>query len=177
MASITAAGTGSGLDIEKIIETLVESERVPTESRLDKREIEIQAEISAFGSMKGALADFQSAMSSLASVKDLAARAAVSTNEATFTATASSDAAIGSTNIQVTQLASNHKLVSTQEFASASAAVGAGTLTIGLGADSFEVEIVSPDNNTLAGIRDAINEAADNPGVTASILTHSDGPN
>ncbi len=175
MASITAAGTGSGLDIEKIIETLTEAERVPTESRLDRREVEIKAEISAFGSLKGALTDFQSAMSGLSSLKDLAARSATSTNESTFTATASSGAAVGSTDIQVTQLASNHKLVSTADFASSSAAVGAGTLSLSLGASSFDVTITAPDSNTLGGIRDAINDAADNPGITASILTVSDG--
>ena len=59
MASITAAGTGSGLDIEKIIETLTKAERTPMDERLGTREIQIQADISAYGSLKGALKDFQ----------------------------------------------------------------------------------------------------------------------
>lgn len=175
MASITAAGTGSGLDIETIIETLTEAERVPVESRLATREIEIQADISAYGSLKGALKDFQEAMSGLSSLKELAARSATSTNESTFTAVASSGAAVGSTDIQVVQLASNHKLVSSADFASPTAAVGAGQLTLSLGTTSFNVDIVGGQNNTLAGIRDAINDASDNPGITASILTISDG--
>ena len=70
MTSITAAGTGSGLDIETIIETLTEAERAPTESRLATREIEIQADISAYGSLKSALTDFQAAFSGLSSLKD-----------------------------------------------------------------------------------------------------------
>ena len=37
------------------------------------------------------------------------------------------------------------------------------------------MHIVAAQNNTLAGIRDAINDAQDNPGITASILTVSDG--
>ncbi|NIQ08664.1 MAG: hypothetical protein GWO08_01555, partial [Gammaproteobacteria bacterium] len=53
--------------------------------------------------------------------------------------------------------------------------VGAGTLNISLGATSFDVDIVAGQNNTLAGIRDAINDDANNPGITASILTVSDG--
>lgn len=175
MASITAAGTGSGLDIETIIETLTEAERVPEETRLSTREIEIQADISAYGSLKSSLSDFQSALSGLTSLTELAARSAVSTNESTFTATATSGAAVGSTAIQVVQLASNHKLVSSSDFTGLDDAVGAGTLTIDVGGESFDVEIVGGENNTLVGIRDAINDDANNPGVTASILTVSDG--
>ena len=175
MASITAAGTGSGLDIETIIETLTEAERVPTETRLATREVEIEADITAYGSLKSALSDFQAAFSGLSSLKDLAARSATTTNEETFTATASSGAAVGSTNIQVTQLSSNHKLVSKSDFTDPNAAVGAGTMTLSLGGVGFNVEIVGGQNNTLAGIRDAIIYAADNPGITASLLTVSDG--
>lgn len=175
MASITAAGTGSGLDIESIIESLTDAERIPTQTRLDTREIEIQADISAYGSLKGTLKDFQAALSGLTTVNKLAARSANSSDETVFTATAASGAAVGTTNIQVIQLASNHKLVSTSDYADADAAVGAGTLTIDMGGDSFSVDIVGGTNNTLTGIRDAINDAADNPGVTASILTVSDG--
>ena len=175
MTAITASGTGSGLDIERIIETLTEAERVPEETRLATREIEVQADISAYGSLKSSLSDFQAALSGLSSVKELAARSATSTNENTFTATATSGAAVGSTAIQVVQLASNDKLVSTADFTDLDDAVGAGTLTIDVGGTSFDVEIIGGQNNTLAGIRDAINDASDNSGVTASILTVSDG--
>ena len=175
MASITAAGTGSGLDIEKIITTLTEAERAPAEMRLKNREIEVQADISAYGALKGAVKDFQTSLSGLSSLTQLAARAAKSSHESLFTATASSGAAVGNTSVRVLNLASNHKLVSTANFASSTAAVGAGTLTLNLGSNSFNVNIVGGQNNTLAGIRDAINSASDNPGITASILTVSDG--
>ncbi len=174
MASITAAGTGSGLDIETIIETLTEAERVPEATRLDTREIEIQADLSAYGSLKGALKDFQSAISGLTTLKELAARSATSSNESAFTATATSGAAVGTTQISIDQLASNHKLVSTASFAGPTTAVGAGTLQISVGGESFDVLIEGGKNNTLAGIRDAINDSELNTGVTASILTVTD---
>lgn len=175
MAAINISGIGSGLDIDSIITALVDAERVPTESRLANREIQIQANISAFGSLKGALKDFQDAMSGLSSLNELAARSAKSSNESTFTVSAGSGAAVGNTAIQVTQLASNHKLVSSASFSGSDAAVGAGTMTLSLGGTSFDVEITGGANNTLAGIRDAINDAEDNSGITASILNFSDG--
>ncbi|NIQ08663.1 MAG: flagellar cap protein, partial [Gammaproteobacteria bacterium] len=53
---------------------------------LSTREIEIQADISAYGSLKGALKDFQAALSGLSSLTSLAARSAVSSDESVFTA-------------------------------------------------------------------------------------------
>ena len=49
-----------------------------------------------------------------------------------------------------------------------------GTLDISLGSDSFSLTIDS-GNQTLAGIRDAINAAEDNPGITASIINVDSG--
>ncbi len=53
-------------------------------------------------------------------------------------------------------------------------AVGTGTLTIAVGKASTSINIDSSDN-TLAGIASAINSAPNNPGVTASIITTTDG--
>ena len=53
-------------------------------------------------------------------------------------------------------------------------AVGTGTLTIAVGGTSTTITIDST-NNTLSGIAAAINRRANNPGVTASILTTTDG--
>jgi flagellar hook-associated protein 2 len=47
--------------------------------------------------------------------------------------------------------------------------VGTGTLAISVAGKSFNVAIAAP-NNTLAGIRDAINNASDNTGVNATLV-------
>ena len=175
MATITAAGTGSGIDIENIITKLVEAESVPIQQRLALRETGIQAEISAFGSLKSALSDFRKTLTDLSSLQNLAARAATSSNPESFTVSATSSASVGSSQIEIVNLASAHKMVSSANFTGADAAVGAGTLNIAVGSESFDVTIVGGQNNTLAGIRDAINNSESNLGVTASILTVSDG--
>jgi flagellar hook-associated protein 2 len=59
-------------------------------------------------------------------------------------------------------------------FASDAATVGTGTLTLTIGDAAFSVDIDS-ENNTLAGIRDAINAASDNTGVEASIINADSG--
>ncbi|MFI4891690.1 MAG: flagellar filament capping protein FliD, partial [Steroidobacterales bacterium] len=59
-------------------------------------------------------------------------------------------------------------------LASTGAVVGSGSLTITVGSASTTINIDST-NNTLAGIAAAINGAAGNPGVSASILTTTGG--
>lgn len=59
-------------------------------------------------------------------------------------------------------------------YATSSTVVGEGTLSISVGGDRFDV-VLDSSNSTLAGIRDAINNASDNTGVRASLLNTSSG--
>ncbi|NIT63915.1 MAG: hypothetical protein GWO39_09060 [Gammaproteobacteria bacterium] len=89
MASISSPGVGSGLDISSLVSQLVAAERRPTQLRLDRREASLQAELSAFGTLKGSLSSFQSALSGLQSLSSFQARTASSSNSDAFTASAS----------------------------------------------------------------------------------------
>ncbi len=54
--------------------------------------------------------------------------------------------------------------------------VGEGNLDIGVGEERFTVSFSALEgNNTLIGVRDLINNASDNPGVTASLVLVDDG--
>ncbi|MCG8670715.1 MAG: flagellar filament capping protein FliD [Pseudomonadales bacterium] len=170
--TITASGSGSGIDIELLVEKLTAVEREPIENRLNLREVQIQADVSAFGTLKGAITDLKASLSGLSSIPNFSVRSATSSNEDIFTVSASSDAVPGSTTIEVEQLATAQKLVS-NDFALPNSAVGQGDLTITVGSNAFNLSIDS-NNNTLTGIRDAINDATTNTGVTASILTVDD---
>jgi flagellar hook-associated protein 2 len=74
--------------------------------------------------------------------------------------------------VNVTQLASNHKLASGPH--ASGAVVGTGTLDFMVGTETFSVTI-DATNNTLTGIRDAINGASGNSKVSASIINGADG--
>lgn len=171
MTSITSAGIGSGLDVSSLVSQLVASERAATDTRLQGAQSKAQAQISALGIFRSVLADFQTAAQAL---RDGGAATLTATSSDTdlLTATASKTASAGSYNVQVTQLAQAHKLASAA-YAS-STAVGTGTLHISTGGNSFDVAI-GDSANTLAGIRDAINNASGNKGVRASLLNTSDG--
>jgi flagellar hook-associated protein 2 len=85
------------------------------------------------------------------------------------TATATSSAALGNYQVEVQKLAQSHQLLSGNFTGGAAGVVGTGDLTIGSGGNSFTVTVDST-NNTLAGIRDAINSATGNQSVSATLV-------
>jgi flagellar hook-associated protein 2 len=172
MPAITSAGLGSGLDIEGLVSKLVAAEGQPTSLRLNRKEVELQADLSAFGSLKGALSAFQSSVQSLKYSYSFQARTATSSNTDLFTVSADSSAVAGNFSIKVEQLAQSAKMRS-GDFSSETAVLGAGTLAISLGTSSFNISVAS--DTTLAGVRDAINKASDNPGIKATIIKVDSG--
>ncbi|MGH8261074.1 MAG: flagellar filament capping protein FliD, partial [Steroidobacteraceae bacterium] len=102
------------------------------------------------------------------------AMTASSGSQSVFTATATSSAAPGVYGVTVSTLASAQQLVSSAVAGGSSTAIGTGTLQLTLGGTSFDVTIDST-NDTLSGIASAIVSASGNPGITATVLTGSDG--
>ncbi|MCC7464342.1 MAG: flagellar filament capping protein FliD [Gammaproteobacteria bacterium] len=171
---IQALGIGSGLDIQTLVSKLVAAERAPVESRLTRQAASVATRLSALGALKGTISTFQGALEPLRTESAFLARSATSADEDVFAASAGTSAAAGRYAIEVRQLAQPEQLISTAFGGGASTAVGTGTLTLGVGSDSFAVTIAA-GTNTLADIRDAINAATDNPGLSATLVYGVDG--
>jgi flagellar hook-associated protein 2 len=174
MAGIQASGVGSGLDINSLVSQLVSAESASRSGPILRRETAATTKISALGTLKGALSAFKGALTPLRNLDVFSMRKATSSDTTRFTATASSKAAAGSYDVEVISLASAHRLASAPHLTGASTAIGYGSLEITVGDDSFDVEIAQ-DANTLEDIRDAINNASDNTGVQATLLTGTEG--
>lgn len=187
---ISSAGIGSGLDVEAIVSGLMNVEKKPLNA-VAKQKTTYQSEISAYGSLKSALSTFQTSVSALSSVAKFNAQTVTSANTSVFSATSDGSATIGDYAVTVSQLAKSQKLA-LGGFANTSDVVGTGTLTISFG--TFTPEVVEPPtpsvfspnaaktdvtitidstNNTLAGVRDAIN--ATNSSVSATIVNDGAG--
>lgn len=180
--AISSPGIGSGLDVGSIVSQLMALERRPLVA-LDSREGKYQAQLTAYGSLKGALSSFQSAVAALATPAKFSAVKATLTDTTAATASASSAATPGSYSVEIQALAQAHKLKSAA-FAATSTTVGSGTLTIQFGSYSGGVFTLNPDKaaqsvvidssqSSLAGVRDALNAA--NAGVSASIVNDGSG--
>jgi flagellar hook-associated protein 2 len=172
MAGISLTGVGSGLDLAGLLDQLVAAERAAPSLRYDRAQGRAQTQLSALGSLKSALAELRTATDALEALGAFSRRTAVSSDATLFTATADSTALPSAYQVEVQSLAAAHKLAS-GAFASAGAVVGDGTLTLETGGASFSVVLAA--GSTLAQVRDAINGAADNAGVRASIVTADDG--
>lgn len=171
--ALQATGLGSGLDINSLVEQLVSAERGPVSNRLNLQEARTNAELSALGKLKSALSSFQDSLNGLSELENFQQRTTTVEDDTLIGAAADSTAVPGRYDIEVLSLAAREKLAS-GPFASADAAVGDGQLGISILGVTSSITI-SPDANTLGEIRDAINNAPDNPGVLATIVNADDG--
>ena len=177
--AISSPGVGSNLDVNSIVSGLMRSEQGPL-TLVNKQKSNYQTKISAYGSLKGVLSTFQTALDKLSTVSKFNTQKAESADASVFTATSNGKAVESNYAVKVTQLAQTQKIAMAGE-SSVNNVIGTGKLTITLGsyneqANTFTangsqaattIEITSA-NNTLSGIRDAINAA--NAGVSASIV-------
>lgn len=188
-AATSSAGiTTPTIDVAGIVSSLMTVEQQPI-TALNRQISSYNAKISAIGSVQSALASFQTAAQGLNNLT-FNSFSATSSNTAAVSATASSIAKPGNYSLTIGQLAQAQNLVVAGQ-ASATTAIGSGastTLTFDFGTISggtlangtytgagfasngsaTKSVTINSSNNTLSGIRDAINAA--NVGVTASII-------
>ncbi|OGS81068.1 MAG: hypothetical protein A2061_01350 [Gallionellales bacterium GWA2_59_43] len=171
-----SSATGGNLDVATIVEQLMTIERRPL-AALSTREASYQSKISAFGTVKSALSAFQTAAQSLSDLSNIPSNTAVLSNSTMFSASVTSAATIGSHSIEIGNLAQAQKLATAGQL-DTTTAIGNGTLTFDFGTTDVggftsggagtKTVTIDETNNTLQGIRDAINAA--NIGVTANIV-------
>jgi flagellar hook-associated protein 2 len=172
MAGIT--GIGSGIDIDTIVKTLVNAERAPKTNQLDRLEKTTTTRISAIGTLTGAMNSFKTALDALNKPALFESRTASTSNSSVLKATAAVTAPAGTYNVQVQQLAASSKVALQSVSSGTGATFNSGTLEISAGSASVSVDITAA-NNTLAGMRDAINEAGKDSGISAAIITDDSG--
>lgn len=186
--------TSASLDVNSIVSQLMAVERQPL-GKLSAREAGYQAKLSAYGSVKGSFAGFQTALQGLNSVSKFQSLTATASDTSVFSASASSNAAAGTYSVEVSSLAQAQRLVAAGQ-ASSTAAIGSGaatTLTFDFGTigggtlsngvysgasfasngNGTKSITLDSSNNSLQGISDAINAAK--IGVTASIINDGSG--
>jgi len=171
--SIQIGGLATGLDTNELITELLRIERKPIE-RLEREQSYLKSRLDAFTKFDSKLKGLLEKAEGLASYDDIAANKAEAASEEYFSVSASASAEQGDYNINVVSLARREKEVS-QGFADINAGeFGTGTLSFTVGGESVDIAI-DDTNNSLGGIRDAINAAG--AGVSASIINDGDPDN
>lgn len=166
---IQSLGIGSGLDVNSLVTQLVNAERSAQDSRITRQAQQVSTDISSLGQLKGAVSTFQSAVSGLAGTSNFQLMSATSADTTVFSASATSKAVAGTYTVSVQQLAQPEQVLSKNFTGGAQAVVGTGTLSLTVGTSSFSVDIKA-GANTLADVRDAINDSSTNTGVRAALV-------
>jgi len=187
---ITATGIGSGLDVESLVSQLVLSDVQPVENRLNTKEATYLAQLTAYGSVKSALAKFQTAAASASAASQYTGKLASTSSSDAVTATAEPSAAVADYAVDVVSLATAQSLAS-GAFSATTETLGTGTLTISLGTVTYDSVagsvtgftqksgtsavsvVIDSSNNTLTGVRDALNAAS--AGLNASVVNDGSG--
>ncbi|MBT1443055.1 flagellar filament capping protein FliD [Shewanella sp. JM162201] len=170
--ALTATGIGSNLPINDMVSAIVNAEKLPKEALFNRTEDTINAKVSAVGTLKSELAKFQDALKKLQKGNELSARKVSTGDSQYFKATADKFAQNGTYAIKVEKLAYAHK-VAGDTTALATDKPGEGRLDFTVNGASFGVDIAATDD--LQAIARKINDASDNKGVVATVVTSDDG--
>jgi flagellar hook-associated protein 2 len=170
MANIQFGGLITGLDTNALVAGLVQAERRSI-TVLQNQRVRFQAQDAVFTSVIGALGRLKASAQSLAQEADFNKRTANSSDPTKLTVSASSAASLGSSLIAIDSLARPQSIQSIG-FTELSASVGTGTVTLFKNGTSTEVQI-DGSNNTLEGLRDAINQSG--APVTATVINVASG--
>jgi len=171
-------GTGffSGLNTDELIKGLlsIESQRI---ERVQAQKTIYESKIEAYGTLSGMLGDLRSRILALKEAST-AALSAASSDPTIFSASAVSTASAGVHTVNVSNIAQAQNIYSgsytTADDAVADLTAQASqTLQIQVGSGESASITVNSTNNTLSGIRDAINAATDD--VRASIVNDGTG--
>lgn len=192
MASTSSVGASGGLDVQGLVSQLMSLERRPID-KLNTQVESYQNKISSFGTLKGLVSSFQTSLEGLNN--KFQEFTATPSDATVFSASATSSAAAGSYSLDVANLARAQNLVAAGQTSSTAAigdgtpttitfdfgTISGGTLTSGVysgaafasNGNGTKSVTIDGTNNTLQGIRDAINTAK--IGVTASIVNDGSG--
>jgi flagellar hook-associated protein 2 len=172
-ATVTSTGIGSGLDISAIVSSLTTAYGAAQQNQLTNQATSLDSQVSAYGTFTAALDTLQGTLSAIETPSALAGFDATVADKTVATSTADASAVAGTYSLAVANLATSATLTSAA-VKGATTIVGTGTLNIAVGTSSMSLTIDST-NDTLTGIAAAINGASNNPGVSASIITTTQG--
>ena len=192
MASTSSVSSGGGLDVQGLVSQLMTLERQPID-KLNTQVSSYQTKISSFGTISGLVSTLQTSLQGLSN--NFQGFTATASDTGVFSASASSTAAAGSYTLDVANLARSQSLVAAGQASSTIAisdgtpttitfdfgTISGGTLASGIysgasfasNGNGTKTVTIDGTNNTLQGIRDAINTAK--IGVSATIVNDGSG--
>ena len=162
------ASIGTNYDPATTAQALAESFTSARQQILTRQSTAASATEKALTTLSSALSAFQSSLASLTGLnKTISANSATFSDTAVASASATATAAAGTYSFFVQQVATAHKV----SYSGMSDFAGQGTLTLGAGTNSFTLDLSTKANWTVRDLAAAINGAAGNTSLSASVVT------
>lgn len=169
MGGISSFG-GNSIDAASIARQLAAADRASPDRRLREAESTVTTKLSAYGTLKGQLAEFIQAMEGLKGLT--IGKTANPTTTDAITVSASAEAQESRFTVEVSQLARSASIAS-NPFASRDEVLGVGTVTLTVGTASSVDISMNNGANTLEDLKNAINQT--DLAVEATIINDGTG--
>ncbi|MFI4919793.1 MAG: flagellar filament capping protein FliD [Legionellales bacterium] len=158
-----------GMDVRKVVDELMKLQRDPI-NRMIQKKSDCHLKQTGYSNLENLLTKFAGSLDKLGQLFAANSYSVTSSNEAIVSAASSgSFLSAGDHTVNVIQCAQANQVTSGTFTSNNTALALSGTLTIAIGANSFSLSVVETD--TLENVRDYINNALDNSGTTAAILS------
>ena len=167
-------GLNSGLQTGDIIDSIMAVERRGA-VLLEQQQAETTNIISSYKALQAKFLALNTELIKLSQEATFNAASTSVSDESYASAEALGQIAAGTYDIQILSLARNHQIASRGITEDAAAVIGTGTISIAVGNGSAQTITVDSGNNSLVGIRKAINDAK--LGVRASIVNDGSDSN
>lgn len=162
----------SQFDVKTMAQVLANADVAAQRTNLETKQQKLNYKLSGYDLLNQALNGFNSQVQLLLSLDTFNKKTISSSDESVISAEATGKLVPGTYQVEVQQLATHHTLATNADFASTADVVGEGTLSITVAGVQHDITIDST-NNTLEGIRSAVNSA--NIGVSATIVNTGNG--
>ena len=171
MSTLRLPGLFTGIDTSTLIEQMMAIERRSL-NVYEERKSTWQERQDALSTLETKLSNLRSSVSALSDADALRAFSISSSDTDILTADASYNAFEGNHNVVINQLATSERWVHATGKEYAEDYVGAGTFIYSY--NNKEASITTTATTTLSDMVGLINNDANNPGVTASLLYYND---
>ncbi|MHC4105235.1 MAG: flagellar filament capping protein FliD, partial [Planctomycetota bacterium] len=171
MSTLRFPGLQSGIDTGKLIEQMMAIERRSL-NMFEQRISMWKERQDALSTLETKLTNLRNSVRALSDADALRAFSVASSDTDKLTANASYNAFEGNHNVVINQLANGERFVHTTGKEYAEDYVGTGTFIYSY--NNKETSITTTATTTLTEMVGLINNDADNPGVTASLLYYND---
>ncbi|MFQ6007518.1 MAG: flagellar filament capping protein FliD [Candidatus Zixiibacteriota bacterium] len=166
-STFSIEGINSGLNTAEIVDAILAYERRNI-TFLEQQQAEKTSIITTLKALQAKFLALHTSLTKLSRSSTFDAATVQVSDESILSATVSGRVGTGSYDIQVLSLARNHQLASQGFDDESLASFGTGTISISLGDGSTQTITIDATNNSLVGIKKAINDAK--ASVTATII-------